>query len=115
VRQPMLKWVEGKGVTDMTVSTVSYWKGGKHEQMVAVASKAKAFFTKHGAERFQLNFVHAGPDAGQWVAVITYSNWESYGKAMQALTNDPEYQALLAQVSAISELTGRRIVVSIDL
>jgi hypothetical protein len=29
--------------------------------------------------------VFAGPQAGQWVGVMTYSDWESNGRAQQAL------------------------------
>jgi hypothetical protein len=83
--------------------------------IVAAAKKAKAIFAKHGAQNFQLNRVHAGPDAGQWAVVTTFSDWASYGMLQQALAGDQVYQDLLAQVSAMSELTSRRIVVSVDL
>ncbi|MGA8197519.1 MAG: hypothetical protein WB902_29620, partial [Acetobacteraceae bacterium] len=94
----------------MSVTAVTYWKGGKAGDIVAAAKKAKAIFAKHGAQNFQLNRVHAGPDAGQWAVVTTFSDWASYGMLQQALAGD-----LLAQVSAMSELTSRRIVVSVDL
>ena len=99
----------------MSVTAVTYWKGGKAGDIVAAAKKAKAIFAKHGAQNFQLNRVHAGPDAGQWAVVTTFSDWASYGTLQQALAGDEVYQDLLAQVSAMSELTSRRIVVSVDL
>ena len=99
----------------MSVTAVTYWKGGKPEDIVAAAKKAKAIFAKHGAQNFQLNRVHAGPEAGQWAVVTSFSDWAVYGKLQQALTDDDNYQKLLAQVSAMCELTSRRIVVSVDL
>jgi hypothetical protein len=100
----------------MSDTAVTYWKGGRPADIVAAAKKAKAIFAKHGAQNFQLNRVHAGPpDAGQWAVVTTFSDWASYGALQEALARDEVYQGLLAQVSAMSELTSRRIVVSVDL
>ena len=62
----------------MSVTAVTYWKGGKAGDIVAAAKKAKAIFAKHGAQNFQLNRVHAGPDAGQWAVVTTFSDWASF-------------------------------------
>ena len=99
----------------MSITSVTYWKGGKPEDLVVAAKKAKAIIVKHGAQQFQLGRGHAGPEVGQWAAISTYSDWESYGKVQQALADDTKYQALLAQVGAMCELTSRRIVVGVDL
>jgi hypothetical protein len=103
------------GKKNMSVTAVTYWKGGRPADIVAAAKKAKAIFAKHGAQNFQLNRVHAGPDAGQWAVVTTFDDWASYGALQQALAGDEVYQDLLAQVSAMSELTSRRIVLSVEL
>jgi hypothetical protein len=103
------------GKRNMSVTAVTYWKGGKPADIVAAAKKAKAIFAKHGAQNFQLNRVHAGPDAGQWAVVTTFSDWAPYGTLQEALARNEVYQDLLAQVGAMSELTSRRIVVSVDL
>ena len=99
----------------MSITSVTYWKGGKPEEMVAAAKKAKATIVKHGAQQFQLGRMHSGPEVGQWAAISTFSDWESFGKVQQALANDATYQALLAKVGAMCELTSRRIVVGMDL
>ncbi len=99
----------------MSITAVTYWKGGKPEDIVAAAKKAKETYARHDAHRFQLNRVHAGPETGQWAVVTTFDNWELYGRVQEALANDAEFQALLGQVAAMSELTSRRIVASIDL
>lgn len=99
----------------MTITSVTHWKGGKHDDMLQAARKAKAIHEKHGADDFRLGKAHAGPNAGQWVAVSYFRNWESYGKVQEALARDSEYQALLAQVGSMAELTARSLVVGIDL
>lgn len=99
----------------MTISSFSYWKGGDDEAVAAVARKSKVIVTKHGAERHELHFVNAGRDAGQWIIITSYRSWESYGKAMEAFAHDAEFHALLAEMTAISELTAHEIVASIDL
>jgi hypothetical protein len=99
----------------MSVTSVAYFKGGRSDEMISAARKAKAILTKHGATNFQLGRVHTGPETGQWAAVSMFANWEEYGRAQAALANDAEYQALFAQVAAVAELTSRRIVAGIDL
>lgn len=99
----------------MPVTEVTYWKGGKPDQVIPIAREAKGILTRHGATSVQLNRVHAGPEVGQWAAVIGFSSWEAYGRAREALANDPGYQASLAQAFEVAEVTSRRIVVSIEL
>ena len=70
---------------------------------------------KHGAQQLQLNRVHTGPETGLWAVAITFSNWESFGRAQEAIAADAEFQALMTQVGSISELISRRILVGIDL
>jgi hypothetical protein len=45
--------------------------------------------------------------AGQVFGVITYPDWETYGKAMQSLTSDPEYQRIMAGLTSTFELQER--------
>ena len=99
----------------MTISSVTYWKGGEDETVVAVARRAKAILTRHGAIAHDLSIVHAGPDVGQWVLMTTYKDWESFGKAMQKLAQDAEFHALLAEMTAISQPTAHQIIANIHL
>jgi hypothetical protein len=99
----------------MQVTSVSYWKGGRDEDILAIARKARTILTRHGATSAQLGRVHTGPEAGQWAGVVSYPDWTAYGMAQQALASDPDYQALYAQLNGMTELTCRRIVVGVDL
>jgi hypothetical protein len=99
----------------MTVSVVTYRKGGAPDAIVAAARKGKAVWDKSGAQSFMLSFVAAGPDAGQSVVVVTFANWEAFGRAMQAASADPGLAEFLAAMDAISELVSRRLLGSVDL
>jgi len=73
----------------MTVSVVTYRKGGAPDAIAAAARKGKAVWDRSGAQNFMLSFVAAGPDAGQSVVLITFANWEAFGKAMEVASADP--------------------------
>lgn len=98
----------------MTINLVTYRKGGKPAEMAAAAKRLKAFALKRGAEGLQLSTVIAGPDAGQWVLVLGFANWESYGRAMAGMVGDPEFEATLAQLEAAGETVSRRLLTGID-
>lgn len=99
----------------MTVNVVTYRKGGTREAVTAAAKKGKTVWEKHGAERFVLNFVTAGPDAGQWALVIMFTNWDAFGKAMEGASSDPALHEFLTEINSVSELVSRRLLASVDL
>ena len=103
----------------MTVTSISRWQvaPGKMDEVVGYGRRGKEVALKHGAEEFRMAQVHAGAFAGQVMAVIRCADWASYGKMMQGLGADPVYQDLLISITAsgTAEITGRSIVVGIDL
>jgi hypothetical protein len=99
----------------MQVTLVTHWKGGRQEQIEAIARKARAILTRHGATNAQVGRVYSGPETAQWVGVVSFPDWATFGRAQQELATDPEYQALYAELTGIAELTARRIVVGVDL
>ena len=99
----------------MSISVVTARKGGARDVMMAATQKLKAVMEKHGAESVVLSQVMAGPDAGNWVIRIMCTNWESFGKAMQAATNDPAAREAVAGLDAVSEMVSRGLLASLDL
>jgi hypothetical protein len=97
------------------INSLTRWKGGKHEEMVAAAKKAKALIERHGAEYFRLSRFHTGNFAGEYLVVSRYANWAAYARAQEGLAEDAEYQKLVAHVMSMAEMTARNITVSIDL
>jgi len=49
------------------------------------------------------------------VTAVTYPDWETLGKAQQALASDATYQKVLADAGAVGPLADRAIIVGIDL
>ncbi len=99
----------------MSVAQLTRFKGGKPEEMIKAAKQAKTLMEKHGAEYFLLNRFHTGSWAGEWLVVSRFPSWAAYGKAQEGLAKDSDYQKLLAHVLGIAEMTGRNIVVGVDL
>jgi hypothetical protein len=99
----------------MAVSVVTYRKGGTREAVTGAAQKLKTFAEKHGAERLVVNSVIAGPDVGQWAFVLTFVDWEAFGKSMQSASSDPALAQVLSGLDTAAEMVSRRIVTSVDL
>jgi hypothetical protein len=99
----------------MSISVVTYRKGGTGEAVKAAAQKLKAFAEKHGAQQLVVNSVIAGPDVGQWAFILTFADWEAFGKSMKSAASDPAYAQVLSGLDAAAEMVSRRIVMSVDL
>src|SRR6516162_2079327 len=98
----------------MAIYLVTHRKGGSSAEVIPAVSRLKALATKHGAEDLQLHTEVAGPAAGQWVLAIKFSDWASYGKAMESAQADPAARAALADLDKITEMTSRRLGVGVD-
>ena len=99
----------------MSVALVTIRKGGTREAMIAATRKLKTVAEKNGAEGLVISQVVVGPDTGQWVIRIGFTDWEAFGKSMQTTSNDPAAHEALAGVDAISEVVSRRVLASVDL
>ncbi len=81
----------------MPIVVLSRWSGASRDDMVRIAGKIKPLCEKHGAEYMRLGQSYSGDYAGQYVFSLRYADWETYGKAMQAMSNDAELQAAYAE------------------
>jgi len=99
----------------MAINLVTHRKGGKPEEVTAAAKQMRAFVMKHGAEDLQLSTEIAGPDAGQWVLVIRFKDWESYGRTLAGATADLQFSAILGALDMVAEMTNRRLVAGVEL
>jgi hypothetical protein len=99
----------------MTVTSVLLWENddGLTEEGIASAKKAKAIMEKYGGQNMRMGRILTGDNTGKWIFSTTFDNMEAYGKAMDASSNDPEFQALMA--SAPGRLISRTIVAGFDL
>jgi hypothetical protein len=99
----------------MAVNLVTHRRGGKPGDITEATKRLKALVMRHGAEDLQLSTEIAGPDPGQWVLVIRFKDWESYGRGLAGATADPEFATTLGALDALSEITGRRLVAGVEL
>jgi hypothetical protein len=107
------KHIKILGGREMPVSILSRWTA-KQEDVLRIGRRVKSFYERHGAE-MRVGQIFTGPNAGQFLAAARFPDWETCGKAMQAMSADAEYQSLMAEAHQVAELHGRSIVVSLDL
>jgi len=99
----------------MPVTTFARWKGGNPTEIVEAAKQARTYHIKHGAEAVRLSRYHSGPFVGEWLVVAHYRDWTTYGKAVDGMTNDAEYQALVGRVMGIAQMVDRSTLVEYSL
>jgi hypothetical protein len=78
----------------MTVVAVSRWKGDF--QNIGIAREIAPLLKKHGALSVQVANCTVGTYAGQIITVLTFQDWEAYGKAMQGETPPDWWTPLLS-------------------
>ena len=98
----------------MAIHIVTHRKGGSTKEVTAAVSRLKAAALRSGAEDFRLSLELAGPEAGQWVLVIRFSDLASFGTAMAAVLADTDARAILEDLEKISPMTSRRIVAEVE-
>ncbi len=99
----------------MSITVLSRWSSASRDDVVRVAGKVRPIVEKHGAEYIRLGQAYSGAYAGQFIVSMRYADWETYGKAMQAMSNDPAFQEAYAEALSVGQLEGRSIIVGIDI
>ena len=97
----------------MAITVVSRWKG--NSQDTGLVRELAPLLKKHGAASVRWGLCHAGANAGDLFAAIIFSDWATYGSAMQALSGDTDYQRIYTEASKIFELQERSVIVTEDL
>src|SRR6516225_7275043 len=98
----------------MAITAVSRWKG-KLEDALPIAKEIAPLLKNQGAVAVRLGYCHSGEYSGQVYAAIIFPDWATYGRAMQALSGDAQYQRIFAEALKIAELQDRSVIVSQDL
>jgi hypothetical protein len=106
--------IEYQEELEMAVTQLTRWSGGNRDALVPLGKQAKAIQEKLGGE-FRLGQIHTGPHAGQWLTSVRYPDWETYGKAQQALASDTAFQKLMADALATAQVADRAVIVGIDI
>ena len=98
----------------MAITAVSRWKG-KLEDALPIAKEIAPLLKGQGATALRLGYCHSGQYTGQVYAAIIFPDWATYGRAMQALSEDPQYQRIYAEALKIADLQDRSVIVSQDI
>lgn len=97
----------------MTISIASRWIGNR-DDVVRLAGQMRKIMQGHGASDMLIHQIYAGENAGQWLVVLQYPDWETYGKGMQASSNDPAYLELFAEAAKVGQFLGRTLLTSVE-
>lgn len=97
----------------MTITSVARWSGGSRDAVLALGKQIKPIHAKYGGEA-RIEQIHTGAQSGHWLISISYPDWETYGKATQALANDTEHTKLRGQMAGVSHMDDRTILVGYD-
>ena len=95
----------------MAVVTISRWASSD----ASLAKELGAVIKKHGAISVQLGICHAGAYAGRSFWIIVFPDFETYGRAIQGLTADADYQKIYGELAMKFQLQERSIISVEDL
>ena len=98
----------------MAIVSVTRWKVGV-DQAMPIAREGAPILKRHGATSVRVGPCHAGPDAGRFYVATTYPDWASYGRALQAMAADPQWQSIFTQALKAGEMQDRSIIVAEEL
>jgi uncharacterized protein YigA (DUF484 family) len=96
----------------MSIISLSRWDIPQNDALRIVRDTAPLMQT-HGASTVTLSRVQAGGnETGQTVVIVTYKDWESYGRAMQAQNSDQVFQQRLQEAHTLGKLTNHTLLVA---
>jgi len=98
----------------MTISAISHYRGGAIEIVAPVAKRLKAAYVKHGIG-YRLSRFETGPNAGDWLVVVTFADQATYEKLQPAVAQDRECQQLFAEIAQFASRISREMVLDLDL
>lgn len=97
----------------MTVSAISHYRGGI-DLVTPLARRLKAAHLKHGIT-YRLSRFETDPDAGDWFVVVQLADQAAYEQAQTAIAQDPECQAVFAEIAKFATRISRELVSDLDL
>jgi hypothetical protein len=98
----------------MSVSAISFYRGGTVENVTPLAKRMKAVLLKYGVS-YQLSRFQTGQNVGEWVVVVRYADWTAYAKAQDAFVHDSEHRQVVTEISELVTLIRRDLAVDLEL
>ena len=99
----------------MTITSILIFsiEPDKVEEAINAAKDARKLAMAHGAQDLRMGQIQTGQNTGDWLIASRFANMEAFGKALDGMSQDPEFQALMARNPA--QLISRNLVRSVDL
>ncbi len=69
----------------MTVMDINRYQGGNNDEVVPLVREWKKFILGSGAKSVTLNKIYSGHNTGDWLFIIQYEDWITYGKCRAAM------------------------------
>ena len=98
----------------MSVSAVSFYRGGTVEDVTPLAKKMREVLRKYDVS-YQVSRFKTCQDLGDWMVVVRYADWATYEKVLDLLGGDPEHRQVVAEISKLATFVNRQLVVDLDL
>ena len=102
----------------MSVVMMARYNGGTPNEVVPLVKEWKEILEKTGAELVRLSRFFTGPFVGQWLFVVSYSDWAAYARnqdALSALAGDTKSRELQERGQNMQQVMERVITVEIDI
>jgi len=99
----------------MTITSLQIYTGDPNrvEEGIALAAKAKKMAIAHGADDMRMGQIQTGQYTGHWLIATFFANMEAFGKAVDAMSQDPAFMALAAE--APGKLVSRTLIRGADI
>ena len=98
----------------MTISAVSYYRGGAIDEVAPLAKRLKALYVKYGVG-YRLSRVQDGPNKGDWFALVTYADATAYEMTQSQFAGDGELQQTFDDISKFARRISRQTLADVDL
>ena len=98
----------------MTVSAISHYRGGTIDEVAPLARSLKAIYRKYGVE-YRLSRFQSGPNAGDWLVMVTYADAASLETAEAAFPHDQDLQQIFLGIARFANRISRETVIDLDL
>ena len=102
----------------MSVVMMARYNGGTPNEVVPLVKEWKEILEKNDAESVRLSRFFTGPFVGQWLFVVSYSDWAAYARnqdALSALAGDTKFKELQERGQNMQQIVERVITVEIDI
>lgn len=73
-------------------------------RLVPLRKEGIALLKKHGATSHHYGYHHSGAHAGQMFVAISYPDLAAHGRAMQAMSQDADWQRVSGEIEKIAPL-----------